>query len=232
MGSAHSVLSVDLGERFLATTVLLANGHEASPTFHGKKVRGVRRHYAWLRKRMSERKKLRKINELKDREHRIVQWHLHNISRQIVDEAKENHASILLGELKGIRRRNRGKRLNRIVANMPFHALTQMIEYKATWEGVPVIRTDEAYSSRTCHFCNSEGRRLSQGRFLCSACGHEFNADFNGAYNLGKRLFGYTLKNGATGSWPVSLPFLTEQASQVNARLEQNQAEKQFYVNI
>ena len=154
----HSVLSVDLGERFLATTVLLSQDHEASPKFMGRKVRGVRRHYAWLRKRLGERKKLKKVREIKDREHRIIQWHLHNISRRIVDEAKLNNAAIVLGDLKGNRRKTRGKRLNRIVANMPYDALSRMIEYKASWEGIPVISMSEAYSSRTCHFCNSDGR--------------------------------------------------------------------------
>jgi transposase len=55
---------------------------------------------------------------------------------------------------------------------------------------------DEWNSSKTCHTCNNEGRRISQGLFRCPTCGHEYNADLNGAINLFKRFDGYMLSNG------------------------------------
>jgi len=113
------------------------------PKFLGKEIRGVRRHYAWLRRRLQE-KGLLKV--------------------------------VILGDLKGIRKQRRDKRLNRIVSNMPCYRLTQMITYKAMMKGIPVITTSEAYTSRTCHICNCEGRRKTQGLFVCPYCG-EYNAD-------------------------------------------------------
>lgn len=43
---------------------------------------------------------------------------------------------MVLGDLKGIRNRARGRRMNRIVSNMPYYCLTQMIIYKSLWENI------------------------------------------------------------------------------------------------
>ncbi|MDE1858824.1 MAG: transposase [Thaumarchaeota archaeon] len=201
---ASAVLSVDLGERFMATTVLIAGACKTTPRFYGKEVRGLRRHYAWLRARLLERGLTRVVRRIKDRERRKVDAILHKISKDIVTEAKANNAAILLGDLKGIGRKKRGRRLNRIVANMPFYRLTNYIIYKAALEGVPTVIGSEAYSSKLCHNCNSEGRRPYQGLFICDKCGHQYNADYNGAMNTGKRLSGYILGSGVIGFSPIS----------------------------
>lgn len=195
------ILAVDLGERTIATTVLLNNGVVSHPHFYGRKVRGLRRHYAWLRKRLGEKKALRTIRKIKDTEHRKVNAILHKISRDIVDEAERESAIVVLGDLTGIRNRAKGKgrRFSRIVSNMPFDRLTQMITYKATLKGLLVVTTSEAYTSVTCHVCGCEGGRKKQGWFVCPHCG-EYNADLNGAINIGlkfERNLGYMPLFGA-----------------------------------
>jgi IS605 OrfB family transposase len=182
-----SLLGVDLGERNLATAVLW-RGSEASILrwFYGREARGIRRHYAWLRKRLGEGRLLKEIKRISDKEQRAINDLCHKISREIVT-AREHHSAIILSDLKGIRARARGRRMNRIVSNMPYFKLSQYIEYKAAWEGIPVINTTEAYTSRTCPRCGSEGKRPSQGLFQCPACEYEANADYVGARNLTER---------------------------------------------
>jgi putative transposase len=183
------ILAVDLGERTIASTVLLSNGVVSHPHFYGRKVRGLRRHYAWLRKRLGEKKALATIRKIKDTERRKVNAILHKISRDIVDEAERENAVIVLGDLTGIRQRaqKKGKRMRRLVGAMPFYRLTQMITYKATLKGILVVTTSEAYTSRNCHVCGCEGERKTQGLFVCRHCG-EYNADLNGAINIGLKL--------------------------------------------
>ena len=183
------ILAVDLGERTIATTVLLSNGVVSHPHFYGRKARGLRRHYAWLRKRLGEKKALATIRKIKDMEKRKVNAVLHKTSRDIVDEAERENAVIVLGDLTGIRKRaqRKGRRMRRIVGSMPFYRLNQMITYKATLKGILVVTTSEAYTSVTCHVCGCEGDRKKQGLFLCRHCG-EYNADLNGAINVGLKL--------------------------------------------
>jgi len=187
------VLAVDLGEKRLATSVRYKNGKVENLRFYGKEVRGIRRHYQWLRRRLGRRKLLRVIKRIGRTERRKVDAVLHRISRQIVEEAKAHDTIIVLGELKGIRREaeGKGKKFNRIVSNMPCHRLSFFIEYKALWEGIPVVKVKEAYTSRTCHRCSSQGSRPYQGLFLCHSCGLRYNADLNGAINIAKLALEY-----------------------------------------
>jgi putative transposase len=195
------VLSVDLGERIIATSVTLVDGHVMSPRFSGKDVRGIRRHYAWLRKRLGERKLIRLVKRIGHAEHEKVEQRLHRISKEIVSEASSMGAIIAIGNMYGIKKAAKGKRFKRIVHSMPYSRLTHLIMYKAAWADVPVILVDEDYSSRECHICGQDGVRLSQSRFRCPSCG-EFNADINGAINIGKRALAYIAIAGAPGFEP------------------------------
>ncbi len=197
------ILAVDMGERTIASTVLLCNGKISNPSFYGKSIRGIRRHYSWLRRRLQEKKALKTLKKISDKERRKVKDILHKISKAIVDMAVKENAIIVIGDLQGIRQRVRdrgkGKRLNRIVHTMPYYSLKKMIEYKAIFRGVAVVSINEAYTSRICHRCGNEGERRTQGLFICKQCG-EYNADLNGAINIGKKFerdIGYMPLSGA-----------------------------------
>jgi len=205
--SCSSILAIDLGERVIAT---VCNSLDMRPIFMGREVRGIRRHFAWLRKRLGEKKLLKEIKRIGQKEQRIVDAHLHEISRRIVDEAARTDSVIVFGDLKGIRSaaKGKGKRFNRIVANMPYYRLTQMIYYKAQWEGIPVLKINERGTSKTCSVCGSEGKRPYQGLFKCNECSYQANADFNGAKNILKRAMDYMSTAGVAVSPPITEPFL------------------------
>ena len=147
---------------------------------------------------MGRRKALRAIKRMGSAERRKVDAELHAISRHLVDRARALRAVIALGDLSGIREgaTGRGRRMNRITNAMPFSRLTLMIQYKAAWAGVPVVLVDESWSSRECHVCSQDGLRPTRGRFVCPGCG-EWNADLNGARNIGNRALGYMSIAGA-----------------------------------
>jgi transposase len=83
--AASSLLGIDLGERYLATAVLW-QGSRASILrwFYGREARGIRRHYAWLRKRLGERRLLKEIRRISDKEKHTINDLCHEISREIV----------------------------------------------------------------------------------------------------------------------------------------------------
>lgn len=203
--SFSSILAIDLGERVIATTVLSSEGR---PTFYGREVRGIRRHYAWLRKRLGEKKLLKEIKRIGQKEQQKVDAYLHEIARRIVDEAARTDSIIVLGDLKGIRSAAKGKRFNRIVANMPYYKLTEMIRYKAKWKGTPLIKVSERGTSKTCSICGSKGKRPYQGLFVCDNCNYQVNADFNGSKNISKRAYEYISQAGVSVNTPLTEPFL------------------------
>jgi len=202
-----SVLAVDFGERHIATSVEYANGKMQNPRFYGTEVRGIRRHYAWLRKRLGNKKALKTIKKIGHKEKRKVNAVLHNISKAIVNRAKELNAVILLGSPNGesMRRKAKGKRFRRIVYSMPYCRLTKFIEYKALQEGITVVQANEDYTSKTCSKCGELAKRPRQDLIVCPH-GHMMNADINACRNLIKRFIDHWLVNGAVLRPPKTSP--------------------------
>ncbi len=116
--SCSSIIGIDLGERVIAT---VCNSLDMRPMFMGREVRGIRRHFAWLRKKLGKKKLRKEIKRIGQKEQRKVDAYLHAISRRIVNEATRMGSVIVFGDLKGIRSaaKGKGKRFNRIVSNMP-----------------------------------------------------------------------------------------------------------------
>lgn len=196
-----SILAIDLGERVMATVLL-----DGKPIFYGREIRGIRRHYAWLRKRLGEKKLLKKIKKIGHKEQRIINQKLHEISKRVVSLAYQHNSMILLGDLKGIRKSAKGRRFNRIVSNMTYYKLTQYITYKSNWKGIKVIKINEGGTSHICHRCSSEGKRITQPYFRCEKCGlNKYNADLNGVKNILKRFSSYMAENGAVVNQPITL---------------------------
>ena len=191
--SYSNILGIDLGSKVIAT--VCGSFDNQRPTFYGREVRGIRRHYQYLRLELGKKKLLKKIKQLSDKEQRTVNDVLHKISKKIVDIAEQTDSYIVLGDLKNIRKsaRNKGRNFRRIVSNMPYLKLTQFIEYKAKEKGIKVIRVSERGTSKTCSKCGYEDKlnRRTQGLFKCRSCGYEINADVNGARNIVAFFKGY-----------------------------------------
>lgn len=197
-----TILSVDMGEKIMATAVLLSDDSSdcKQPMFMGRKVRGIRSRYAFIRKKLGQKKLLSKIKKISNREQRKVDHILHKTSKDIVEMAVQNNSVILLGDLAGIRNKKRPSKLNKYIHGMPFYKLKTMIQYKAMWSGVFVFETREWYSSKICKNCGSDQTtRPYQGLFKCKSCKHQYNADYNGASNLGKRLWKYIFHDRVLG---------------------------------
>lgn len=115
---------------------------------------------------------------------------LHRISRQVVVHAKENKLSIVLENLRHIRRHHtkragETRRTRRKLNYWPFRLLQNMIQYKAMWEGVPVKYINPSGSSKRCSVCRNMNYQLALEKvWRCPKCGATVNRDTNAAINL------------------------------------------------
>jgi len=195
-----SIIAIDMGARWVAVSVAQ---HRSKPKFYGKSVREIRGKYQWLRKKLGTLKKKLTIKKIGHKERRKVNYWLHVISKDIVDEAIEQNALIVIGNLKGVRNNNKGRKINRKINSMPFYRLKEYIKYKALEKGIAVIEVPEYNTSRQCSRCGSMNTsRPFQGVFICKDCGYQINADVNGAKNILKRGYGYILYSGAVVTQP------------------------------
>ena len=200
---ASNVLAIDLGVRHIAVTTNTANN--TRPNFYGKELRQIRGFHFNLRRNLGKKKAFYKIRALKNREFLQVNHELHEISKQIVEEAVRTNAVIVVGKLKGIRQKIKaGRRVRRLINNFPYYRLVQYIKYKAEWIGIKVMEVSEAYTSQTCHNCHvrDKAARKTQGLFICKNCGMETNADYNGSRNILQRALGVLSKVGGTLTIP------------------------------
>jgi len=84
------------------------------------------------------------------RERNRVKQDLHQITKAIVEKAGSENLAIALERLTNIRRSSKkgmGKNLRGRLSRWPFRELQRQIQYKAAWEGIPVIylNADDTY---------------------------------------------------------------------------------------
>ena len=175
------VLGVDVGLRDIAST-------STGKSWNGKQLRENRAKFARVRasvqsKRTKSSKRL--LRRLSGRERRFQKWVNHNISKQLVAEAKE-FGVIAFEDLTGIRQRAKVRKSQRREHNSwAFYQLRLLTEYKANIAGIDLVLVAPRYTSKTCNCCkvigNRNGKSFNCANKLCSWVG---DADHNGALNI------------------------------------------------
>ena len=132
-----------------------------------------------------------------------VGWLLHNVSASIVRRAKEKRFGIVMENIRGIRKLYRkgngqGTTYRARLNSWSFYELQRQVEYKARWEGIPVVYVAARETSVNCSICGSRTTTTypNERRTLhCSKCGISIDRDVNAARNIlakGKRGMRFT----------------------------------------
>jgi len=116
------------------------------------------------------------------REHHRIDYRLHQVANSILRFAEDRKSAIVLEDLKGFKSK-RSKELNRRLSMWPRRKLHQIIEYKAQWKGIPVVKVDPRYSSRTCPACGRIQYSRMGAKFKC-VCGWHLDRHINASINL------------------------------------------------
>lgn len=194
--SSDGFLGVDVGINHIAVT---SNGQ----FFSGNKIKRYRLKFKRLRARLQRkgtRSAQKKLKAISGRERRFKTYWNHVISKQVV--ANCNAGTIVLENIKGIRKGNRCKRFNFWLNGWSFFQLHSFITYKAQRQGIRIIKVSPYHTSQTCSRCSSIGSR-SKGFFVCHDCKYSLNADLNASYNLAKY---HSMTDGVLGS--VTNPYI------------------------
>jgi len=116
------------------------------------------------------------------REHHRIDYRLHQVANSVLKFAEERKSAIVLEDLKGFKSK-RSKELNRRLSMWPRRKLHQIIEYKAQWRGIPVVKVDPRNSSRTCPICGRIKDFRMGTEFKCE-CGWRLDKHINASINL------------------------------------------------
>jgi len=118
------------------------------------------------------------------REGHRVRQRLHRVSKSLVASAKEQRAAIVLENLTLHGAGGRSRRMNRRLSSWPRGELHRQIEYKAALAGVPVIKVNPAWTSKTCPACGARRRDRVGKDFVCLVCDWEMDRQHNAALNI------------------------------------------------
>jgi len=127
---------------------------------------------------------------------------LHHTSKIIVQEAKDQQYALVMEKLTGMRKLYRrgnaqGPNYRFRLNSWSFAELQRQIEYKACWEGLPVIYVKPHGTSAKCSICGSRMMRIPEEnrKLKCAGCGFRVDRDENAARNILAR----ALRFGAVG---------------------------------
>jgi putative transposase len=116
------------------------------------------------------------------REHHRIDYRMHKVANAVLSFAEEHRSMIVLEDLSSIRPRM-NRQLNRRISIWPRRKLHQIIEYKAAWRGIPVVKVDPRYSSRKCPVCGRIQDSRKGAEFACG-CGWHIDRHINASINL------------------------------------------------
>ena len=183
----ESALSLDTNERSL-DGVLITDDTSMTVKAEFPDIAVIQQRHHERRKRLQKKKAhdRRKSRELcrkeGTREHHRINNRLHQVANSVLKFAEERKSAIVLEDLKGMRP-ERSKKLNRRLSIWPRRKLHQIIEYKAQWRGVPVVKVDPRNSSRTCPICGRIQDSRMGAEFKCE-CGWHMDRHINASINL------------------------------------------------
>lgn len=149
-------------------------------------IKSFKRNDARIRKKLASKYGKRRKN-------RINQL-LHGVSKHIVQHAIENKQAIVFEDIRHIRRlyqkgNGRGRQFRGVMNSWSFHEIKRQIEYKAKWEGIPVIQLSVKDTNGTSALCPRCGERLQEDRRMhrqlwCHKCKKWQDRDVVAAMNL------------------------------------------------
>ena len=136
-------------------------------------------------KKAGDRRVMRRLLDREGhRERHRVRQRLHRVSKRLVQFAKGRRAAIVLEDLTLHGADGRSRRMNRRLSSWPRGELHRQIKYKAALEGVPVIKVNPAWTSKTCPVCGARRRDRVGKVFVCEMCDWEMDRQINAGLNI------------------------------------------------
>jgi IS605 OrfB family transposase len=139
------------------------------------------------------KKTSKRIKQLYSKRRKQLFHLIHAASKKITDYCIANDITrVIVGDIKGIRdNSNLGQQNNQKLHKLPYEIICNQLEYKLKLKGIPLIKQNEAYTSRCspyspdiCKKYEAGKNRIYRGLYIVKEKKRIFNADGVGAYNI------------------------------------------------
>lgn len=144
-----------------------------------------RRRRMLARKKANDRRVARRLlGQEGRRERNRVRQRLHRVSKGLVGQAAAARAAIVLEDLTLHGAGGKSRKMNRRLSSWPRREIHRQIEYKAALEGVPVMKVNPQWTSKTCPVCGARLRDRVGQDFVCVMCDWEMDRQINAGMNI------------------------------------------------
>lgn len=165
-----------------------------------KQAVAVKRRYQYLRSKLKQkgtRSAKRHLSKIKHREARFMADFNHCVTKQLA--SRTDVGTYVLEDLRGIRKRRKGKKLNSWLANWAYYQFELQLQYKCAINGIRVAFIDPRYTSQKCSVCGTiDKSSRKKSKFVCTSCGHTEHADVNAAKNIRDNYVRHRSEQGAS----------------------------------
>ena len=202
-------------DRGLYNIVSLSDGQ----IYNAQEVRKKKREFLFVKRELQAkgtRSAKRKLRKRARREKRFSLHINHCISKWL---AHLPYDVYILEDLTGIRKQNKGKKLNNWLSNWTFYQLELLLTYKALAVGKSIEKVDARYTSQKCSNCgHTDKKSRNKSQYSCSKCGYFEHADINAAKNI---LANYTLSvaEKSSGQAVVNQPNASVSENDIRCKL-------------
>lgn len=152
----------------------------------GSECHHIHKKYMNLRRGLQKKAKFGLLKRIKHREANIIRNTNHNISKALVQRARDEKAVIVMEDLKNIRTTAKtGRKQRYSLHSWSFYQLAQMIEYKSKKYGVSIAYVAPQYTSQRCSHCGLIDANNRKGnKFCCTKCAAVEDAGANAGFNI------------------------------------------------
>ena len=195
-----NIAGIDLGLDNLATVAINKRGIRPL-LINGRPLKSMNLYFNNKRdkvqselKKCNDRYMSHKLETLYRKRNNRFNTYMHKASKEIIDYCLEhNIKQIIIGHNK---LQKQESKLKNFVA-IPTFRLIELIKYKAEYQGIEVVETEESYTSITSYLDKEDPikdnankvRRQHRGLFVSNK-GKRINADVNSAYQIMKKVIG------------------------------------------
>ena len=205
-----NIASIDLG---LNNLITLTNNIGLPPiAINGRILKSINQYYnkktselQSIAKKSNKQWTTKRIQKITLKRNNKVKDQMHKVSRFIIDWCIEKEIdTLVIGKNENWKNEiNIGKRNNQNFVMIPHSTLIHQLQYKGKNEGIKVIITEESYTSKSSFLDNDplpkykegqknevvfSGKRIKRGLYK-SGNSTLINADVNGSYNIGRKVF-------------------------------------------
>ena len=174
-----SMDGVFVSDEDIVPTVLPFDGVRRIQATHFRRRRSL------AAKKAHDRRVMRRLLDREGRRERNrVRQRLHRLSKRLVRFAHSRRVAIVLENLTFHGAGGRSRKMNRRLSSWPRGEIHRQIEYKAALAGVPIIKVNPAWTSKTCPVCGARRRDRVGKVFVCEMCDWEMDRQINAGMNI------------------------------------------------